>query len=68
MKKAEEIKVTDAVVETGKKKQKASASYTLKSFKENNRKLEELGLITKETKEHLDQLQKKAVEKWIETL
>ena len=50
------------------KKQKASASYTLKSFKENNRKLEELGLIDKETRKKLDEEQKKAMLNWIETL
>lgn len=57
---AEEVKPT-----TEKKKQKVSISYTLKSFKENIRKLVTEKIITVEDGEALKQIHRKAVEHWI---
>lgn len=50
-----------------KKKQAPSKSYTLKSFGENNRKLLELKLITKEDFEKLEEIKGKAVQTYMQT-
>lgn len=54
-------------METTKKKQAPSKSYTLKSFGENNRKLLELKLITKEDFTILEEVKQKAVETYMKT-
>lgn len=50
-----------------KKKQAPSASYTLRSFGGNNRKLKELKLITKEEFEVLERIKGEAVQKYMKT-
>lgn len=52
-------------LEDAPKKQKASASYTLRAFAENIRKLKELDLIEDADVKSLKALHKKAVEKWV---
>lgn len=63
--KAEELQVTEAKVV---KVQKPSASYTLKSMGENNKKLVLLGLITEKEYTELEKMRTKAKEEWIKNL
>lgn len=52
-------------IEEGQKKQQVSATYTLRAIGINAKKLEKLELITKEQVIIIQEIQKKAVEKYV---
>lgn len=52
-------------MESPKKVQKASASYTLKAITNNIKKLKELNLITKEEEAQMMELKNKALDKYV---
>lgn len=57
--------IATAIEKTADKKQKASASYTIRAFKENIKKFKELVLITCEEEEELMKIHKKIAEEWM---
>ncbi len=63
--KVEEVEVVGAE-EVVVKKQKVSVTYTLKAFRKNIEKLNEMGLIDKEEVKMLDKIREKIIRKWTE--
>ncbi len=58
----EKVKGMEMVV----KKQKVSKSYTLKAVKGNIDKIKEMKLITEEERKIMDEIRKKAIERWMD--
>lgn len=53
------------LVKEVKKKQVISASYTIRAFGENIKRLTELGLIDETERKEVDNMQNKIISKWI---
>lgn len=51
-----------------KVKQKPSASYTVRAFGQNAKKLKELDIITEEQFQHLQELHTKIIQQWMQTI
>lgn len=65
MKKVEEMQTTETTMGKEKKKQKVSTSYTIKSYANNIKKLEETKMITREEGDTLRHIYKKMVDRWV---
>lgn len=63
--KAKEVQGTDKAKGGPKMERQASASYTIKSFRENIRKMEKLKMMTANELAEIKTLYKTIVERWI---
>ena len=60
-----EIKTNDTEKVTGKKEQKISVSYTVKSFANNINKMVEAKMVTEEEQKQLKELHKSITQRWL---